>query len=86
MFGGFAEGSAGGVGWFWTHCRGCRSACALLRGPDTFSPRAPRRLLLHSFCYDRVLTPVQLARAAVASRPFFPDLYALVKLQANAAC
>lgn len=42
------------------------------------------RLLLHSFAYDRVFTPLQLARAAVHSFPLFPDVYAMVSLTAKA--
>jgi hypothetical protein len=48
-------------------------------------PSSPSRLLLHNFCYDRVLTPFQLARLAAYSFPLFPDVYALVTLTAKMA-
>ncbi|GBF90314.1 hypothetical protein Rsub_02420 [Raphidocelis subcapitata] len=38
------------------------------------------KLLLECFCYGRVLTPVQLARAAVFSYPLLPDITTMVSV------
>jgi hypothetical protein len=43
------------------------------------------RLLLHFCVNEKVLSPVQLARLAVASFPCYPDVYAVVTITAMAA-